>query len=132
MELAARGLAGTTVYCMVNNGFYEGVQNEFVLKQMRLFTAAAGARWGQGIGIGGGEFHRALFSASMGRGIHKNLGLALDALTTSLTQCTTAEDVFTVPNCPRFVWRWLAHKFMWRAHAKANGVKKKEMYRRWV
>ncbi len=130
-NVEAHGFAGdTTVYCLVNNGFYEGVQNEAVIKQMKVFAKKAGLNWGQGIGIGAGELHRALRSISLGRGINKNLCKALDTLAENIMCCATAEELFIVPNCPRFVWKQLAHTFMWRANAKANGVSKGEMYRR--
>ena len=43
-----------TVYCIANNGFIEGRQNEPLMQNFEHFCARAGLRWGGGVGIGGG------------------------------------------------------------------------------
>ena len=43
------------VYCVVNNGFFEGTQNYIAIQQMKNWCAAANLKWGQGVGIGAGE-----------------------------------------------------------------------------
>ena len=55
MEAACRrkGL-DLSVYCVANNGFIEGRQNEPLMQQFEHFCARAGLRWGGGVGIGGG------------------------------------------------------------------------------
>ena len=42
------------VYCIANNGFIEGKQNEPLMQQFENFCARAGLAWGGGVGIGGG------------------------------------------------------------------------------
>ena len=42
------------VYCIANNGFIEGRQNEPLMQAMEHFCTRAGLRWGGGVGIGGG------------------------------------------------------------------------------
>lgn len=42
------------VYCVANNGFIEGRQNEPMMQVLQNFCARAGLRWGGGVGIGGG------------------------------------------------------------------------------
>ena len=42
------------VYCIANNGFIEGRQNEPLMQNFEHFCARAGLRWGGGTGIGGG------------------------------------------------------------------------------
>ena len=42
------------VYCIANNGFIEGKQNEPLMQQFENFCARAGLVWGGGVGIGGG------------------------------------------------------------------------------
>ena len=42
------------VYCIANNGFIEGRQNEPLMQVMEHFSARAGLDWGGGVGIGGG------------------------------------------------------------------------------
>jgi len=42
------------VYCVANNGFIEGKQNEPLMQVLENFCARAGLVWGGGVGIGGG------------------------------------------------------------------------------
>ncbi len=43
-----------SVYCIANNGFIEGKQNEPLMQVFENFCARAGLSWGGGVGIGGG------------------------------------------------------------------------------
>lgn len=42
------------VYCIANNGFIEGKQNEPLMQIFENFCSRAGLFWGGGVGIGGG------------------------------------------------------------------------------
>ena len=42
------------VYCIANNGFIEGKQNEPLMQCFEHFCSRAGLFWGGGVGIGGG------------------------------------------------------------------------------
>ncbi len=42
------------VYCIANNGFIEGKQNEPLMQCFEHFCSRAGLTWGGGVGIGGG------------------------------------------------------------------------------
>ena len=42
------------VYCVANNGFIEGKQNEPLMQVFEHFCRRAGLEWGGGVGIGGG------------------------------------------------------------------------------
>ncbi len=42
------------VYCIANNGFIEGKQNEPLMQSFGHFCRRAGLNWGGGVGIGGG------------------------------------------------------------------------------
>ena len=43
-----------SVYCVANNGFIEGRQNEPLMQIFEHFCTRAGLSWGGGVGIGGG------------------------------------------------------------------------------
>ena len=43
-----------SVYCVANNGFIEGKQNEPLMQSFEHFCGRAGLAWGGGVGIGGG------------------------------------------------------------------------------
>ena len=57
------------VYCVANNGFIEGRQNEPLMQMFEHFCARAGLTWGGGVGIGGGvmlNVTRILFLVNIG------------------------------------------------------------------
>ena len=57
------------VYCVANNGFIEGKQNEPLMQVFEHFCSRAGLRWGGGVGIGGGvmlNVTRILFFVDIG------------------------------------------------------------------
>ncbi len=43
-----------SLYCIANNGFIEGRQNEPLMQNFERFCERAGLTWGGGVGIGGG------------------------------------------------------------------------------
>lgn len=43
-----------SVYCVANNGFIEGKQNEPLMQAFEHFCVRAGLTWGGGVGVGGG------------------------------------------------------------------------------
>lgn len=71
---------GTSVFCVINNGFYEGDQTRIALSQMKLWCAQAHGEWGQGVGVGAGDMYHFLKRVALGRGPNENLGRAFDAL----------------------------------------------------
>ena len=57
------------VYCIANNGFIEGRQNEPLMQGFEHFCTRAGLSWGGGVGIGGGvmlNVTRILFFVDIG------------------------------------------------------------------
>lgn len=57
------------VYCIANNGFIEGKQNEPLMQSFEHFCGRAGLTWGGGVGIGGGvmlNVTRILFAVNIG------------------------------------------------------------------
>ena len=57
------------VYCIANNGFIEGKQNEPLMQNIEHFCSRAGLTWGGGVGIGGGvmlNVTRILFMVDIG------------------------------------------------------------------
>ena len=57
------------VYCVANNGFIEGKQNEPLMQVFENFCARTGLAWGGGVGIGGGvmlNVTRILFIVEIG------------------------------------------------------------------
>lgn len=66
------------VYCIVNNGFFEGTQNYVAIQQIKNWCAAADLNWGQGVGIGAGEMLPFIANIPLKHGPNKNIGYAIN------------------------------------------------------
>ena len=67
------------VYCVANNGFIEGRQNEPLMQNFEHFCRRAGLNWGGGVGVGGGvmlNVTRILFFVDVAL-LLLNIGLSL-------------------------------------------------------
>ncbi len=113
-----------TVYAVVNNGFYEARQNQHAIEMIRHFCAAAGLRWGRGLGVGGGPMSE---QARIGYGPMKRAGSALDTLAENIRQKTCGDPLYALPNFPRALYV-LGGNLGWPMQAKRNGVSKKALY----
>lgn len=94
---------------------------------MQHFTQEAGLIWGQGIGIGAGGM---INIAPIGAGPLARLGKTLNAFADTILQSRSAENITIKPNFPRFLYIKAAH-MGWRAQAKKNGLKRRELYNRY-
>lgn len=117
------------VYCMINNGFFEGKQNHIAIEQMRNWCSAVNLTWGQGIGFGAGEMLPFLKDIPLGHGPNKNIGTAIKQASHAILCRETKPDLMVSPNWPRLLWKIQASLFVWYPRAKANGVKRKALYR---
>lgn len=120
----------TAVYCILNNGFFEGTQNRVAVEQMKNWCMAAGLKWGQAIGVGAGEMLPFLKEIPLGHGPYKNLGQALETFAENLLNRRTGEDLFLSPKFPRALWRFQASQSVWLPRAKKNGLKRKDLFRK--
>ena len=89
---------GTKIYCIVNNGFYEGKQNRLAILQIKNWCEKVNARWGQGIGVGAGELLPHLKKYPLGQGPLKNLGKVLDKFSANILTLKSDEDIYINPN----------------------------------
>lgn len=119
------------VYCIVNNGFYEGKQNRIVIEQMKHWCKTVGLKWGQTIGIGAGEMLPFIKNIPLGYGPQKNIGYAINQLSANILSGKNGDDIMVSPNWPRPLWRIQSSTRVWYPRAKANGVKRKELHKRW-
>ncbi len=117
------------VYCIVNNGFFEGTQNYIAIQQMKNWCASANLNWGQGIGIGAGEMLPFIADVPLKHGPNKSVGYAIGDLAANLLNRQSGKDRFISPNWPRFLWRIQSTKFFWMPRAKSNRLKKQDLYR---
>ncbi len=117
-----------TIYCVINNGFFEGRQNNIAIRQMQHWCKKMNFIWGQGIGVGAGEMLPALSKVPLGKGPKKNLGEAVKRLCFNIKNLKTDENMLFSPNYFRFLWKFQADLF-WILKARDNGLKIRELYR---
>jgi multimeric flavodoxin WrbA len=118
------------VYVIVNNGFYEGKQNEIALEIMKNWCDRVGFIYGQGIGHGAGEMLPYIKNVPLGHGPLKNLGRALDEIAKNITNKQEGENIFLSPNFPYIGWKFMATNVFWNGQAKKNGINKKDIIKK--
>ncbi len=118
------------VYAIINNGFYEGVQNHLAQEILQNWCLRAGIQFGQAICHGAGEMLGEVKQVPLGHGPLKNLGDAINSLAQNIQTRTQADSVFVSPNFPRPAWKFMATHTFWNATAKKNGLKTGDILRR--
>lgn len=118
-----------TIYAIVNCGFLEGNQSRYALEIMKNWCARCGLKWGQGVGIGGGGRLPDLQSVPVGKGARKNYSPTIVQLSENITIGTSMEDIYLLPNVPRFAYE-MGAKVGWRQQIKANGLSGKDLFRK--
>ena len=119
----------TKIYCVVNNGFFEGIQNHLAVSQIRCWSKKVNAQWGQGIGVGGGELLSHLKKVPLGQGPLKNLGVTLEKFSKNILLLKSDEDVYINPNYPRFLY-FLQANISWFITARKNNLKFKDLFKK--
>lgn len=129
IELQRKGFKNKNinVYCIINNGFYEGRQNYVAADIMQNWCRATGLTYGQTVGVGAGEMLPFLKDLPLGHGPNKNIGIALQKLSQNILSLNQGENLFVSPNWPRFLWKIQASLCVWYPRAKKNGLKRKEL-----
>ena len=115
------------VYCIINNGFYEGYQNHVAVSIMKNWCKAAGLVYGQTLGIGAGEMLPFFKDVPLGHGPNKNIGTAIQELSRNILSLDQGKDLFISPNLPRFLWKTASSFCFWYPQAKKNGLKRKRL-----
>ncbi|BBM57890.1 hypothetical protein JMUB4039_1872 [Leptotrichia trevisanii] len=119
----------TSVYCVVNNGFYEGKQNRLAILQMKNWCEKVKAKWGQGIGIGAGELLPYLKKYTLGQGPLKNLGNALTKFSSNILTLKSEKDIYINPNWLRSLY-FLQGSISWILKARKNNLRIRELFRK--
>lgn len=114
------------VYALINNGFYEGQQCAIAADIVKNWCMRCGFRYGLTVGHGAGEMLGALKELPLGKGPLKNLGKAMEYISSAILTRSTGESLFTQPNFPRILWR-LSGTFYFYNRAKQNGLRPKEL-----
>ena len=119
----------TKIYCIVNNGFYEGKQNRLAILQIKNWCEKVNARWGQGIGVGAGELLPHLKKYPLGRGPLKNLGKVLDKFSANIITLKSDEDIYVNPNWLKSLYFFQA-TISWILKGRKNNLRVRELFRK--
>jgi len=114
------------IYTIVNNGFYEGKQNNIAFEIIKNWCDKTGVKFGGGIGQGAGEMISRTKHLPKERDLFKNLNRALQTMADNIENKKPMEVQFLTPNFPKFLWRLLAVR-NWNNLAKNNGLTKKDI-----
>lgn len=118
------------VYVIVNNGFFQGKQNIPAIEVMKHWTDRCGFLFGQAVGVGGGGMISFIKAIPDGHGPKKNLTCALREMAGNIAQGRSGETLVFELNYPAFAYKWQA-EYGWRASAKKNGLKRRDLDKRW-
>ena len=121
--------SGTKIYCIANNGFYEGKQNRLAILQIKNWCEKVNARWGQGIGVGAGELLPYLKKYPLGQGPLKNLGKVLDEFSANIITLKSDEDIYINPNWLRSLY-FLQGSISWILKGRKNNLRVRELFRK--
>ena len=129
IELEKRGFENKNinVYCIINNGLYEGWQNHVASDIMKNWCKSTGLTYGQTLGVGAGEMLPFLKDVPLGYGPNKDIGIALQELSRNILSLNQGEDLFISPNCTRCFWKIASSFYFWYPRAKKNGLKRKRL-----
>lgn len=119
----------TKIYCIVNNGFYEGKQNFLALLHMKNWCKKVNAKWGQGIGIGSGELLPYLKKFKLGQGPLKNLEKILNKFSRNILTLNSDKNIYINPNWPKILY-FIQGSFSWILKARKNNLKIRELFKK--
>ena len=119
----------TKIYCIVNNGFYEGKQNFLALLHMKNWCKKVNTKWGQGIGIGSGELLPYLKKFKLGQGPLKNLEKTLNILSRNILTLNSDKNIYITPNWPRSLY-FIQGSISWILKARKNNIKIRELFKK--
>ena len=120
----------TKIYCIVNNGFYEGKQNFLALLHMKNWCKKVNAKWGQGIGIGSGELLPYLKRFKLGQGPLKNLEKILNRFSRNILTLNSDKNIYINPNWPKSLY-FIQGSISWILKARKNNIKIRELFKKW-
>ena len=111
----------------MNNGFFEGKQNQLAILQMKNWCQKTSAEWGQGIGIGAGEILSYVEKVPLGKGPLKNLGKVLDQFSNNIKTLKSSNEIYINPNWSRMLY-WIQGTISWIIKARKNRLKIRDLF----
>ncbi|WP_053985916.1 hypothetical protein [Niameybacter massiliensis] len=122
----------TRVYALCNNGFLQGEQNKYALRNLRFFTEKIGYSWQFGLGLGAGEMMYATRDQMpMEFVVKRQIGNALRVLSRAILneEETKQQDLLVSPKIPIWMFNQMGNQF-WKDRAKKGKVSVKMIRQR--
>lgn len=122
----------TRVYGLCNNGFLQGEQNKYALRNLRFFTEKIGYSWQFGIGLGAGEMmYVTREQMPMEFVVKRPIGAALKALSAAILkeEETKQQDLLVSPKVPTWMFNQMGNQF-WKDRAKKGKMSVKTLKQR--
>lgn len=111
------------IYVIVNNGFYDDVQNNIAIKIMWKWCDKCGFLKGRALAVGAGGMVQA---APLGKGPMAKVDKALDQLAEDIKNRRSGDTIFVKPSFPRFLYTLMGN-MSFAAEGKKNGLSKKDI-----
>lgn len=127
MKLEKNNCRNTTVYGVVNCGFYEGTQAKNALSIMENWCLRAKLKWGGGVGTGGGG--AIAMMPLKEHGPFYPIFASFKLLSETILDGKVMENCYTSPAFPRLLYK-LGGEMGWRSDLKKNGLKPRDLKRR--
>ncbi|MBO6205783.1 MAG: flavodoxin family protein [Lachnospiraceae bacterium] len=119
------------VYVIANMGFYESSQIGNLMGMVRMWCEKCDYSYCGGLAIGAGEMMGKLMTGkNIEKGPAANVGKGLRKLAGVIDRASLMEDIYADPNKFPRAFYMLAGNLSWSQGVKANGLKKKDLYRR--
>ena len=121
LKTSAEGIVSESrVYVIVNNGFYDDVQNNIAIKIIWKWCDKCGLTKGCALAVGaGGMVH----AAPLGKGPLAKVDAALKQMAEDIENSRSGDTIFVKPAIPRFLFTFMGN-LSFTAEGKKNGLSK--------
>lgn len=116
-------ISQSKVYVIVNNGFYDDVQNNIAIKIIWKWCEKCGFLKGRALAVGaGGMVH----AAPLGKGPLAKVDAALKQMAEDIKNSRSGNTIFVKPAFPRFLYTFMGN-LSFTAEGKKNGLSKADI-----
>lgn len=124
---SAEGIVSQSrVYVIVNNGFYDDMQNSIAIRIMWKWCDECGLAKGRALAVGaGGMVHL----APLGKGPLAQADTALEQMAEDIRNNKSGDTIFIRPSFPRFLYTFMGN-MGFVSEGKKNGLSKADIKRR--
>ena len=123
--------AGKKIYVVTNMGLFESKQLVNLLSMVKLWCDKCNFTYGGGLAIGAGEMMTGFMDAkNIDGGPTRNVAAGSRELASAINESKQIEDIYADSNkFPRSLYMLIANS-TWPKGIKSNGLKRKDLYRR--